>query len=118
MALEEAVNVSPGNTYVLANYLMLLLEKQNFEMFKRALPHAKRIMDAKEFLEISKLYEEFQLAVAGSTDATIPEDKPVVIQQQKSFDQDAKRSLKQSLLASKVHPIQEEQELPDFEEDV
>jgi len=49
MALEEAVNVSPGNTYVLANYMMLLLEKQNFDMFKRALPHAKRIMDAKEF---------------------------------------------------------------------
>jgi hypothetical protein len=26
MALEEAVNVSPGNTYVLFNYMMLLLE--------------------------------------------------------------------------------------------
>jgi hypothetical protein len=94
MALEEAVNVSPGNTFALTNYMMLLLEQQDFEMFKRALPHAKRIMDAKEFLLISELYEEFQLAVAGSTDATIPEDKLVVIQPQKSFDQDTKRSLK------------------------
>lgn len=59
LALEEAVNVSPGNTFVLANYMMLLLEQQNFEMFKRALPHAKRIMDAKEFSEINKLFEEF-----------------------------------------------------------
>jgi len=59
LALEEAVNVSPGNTFVLANYMMLLLEQQNFETFKRALPHAKRIMDAKEFAEINKLFEEF-----------------------------------------------------------
>jgi Flp pilus assembly protein TadD len=27
LAFEEAVNVSPGNTFVLMNYMMLLLEK-------------------------------------------------------------------------------------------
>lgn len=27
LALEEAVNVSPGNTFVLTNYMMLLLEQ-------------------------------------------------------------------------------------------
>lgn len=45
-------------------------------MFKRAMPHAKRIMDAKEYAEIIKLFEEFQMAVIGSTDPTIPEDRP------------------------------------------
>jgi tetratricopeptide (TPR) repeat protein len=59
LALEEAVNVSPGNTFVLTNYMMLLLEQQKFDMFKRVLPHAKRIMDSKEFAEINKLHEEF-----------------------------------------------------------
>lgn len=59
LALEEAVNVSPGNTFVLTNYMMLLLEQQKFDMFKRVLPHAKRIMDSKEFAEINKLNEEF-----------------------------------------------------------
>ena len=42
-------------------------------MFKRVLPHAKRIMDSKEFYEINKLYDEFQMAVNGSIDPTIPE---------------------------------------------
>jgi hypothetical protein len=70
------VNVSPGNTFVLTNYMMLLLEQQKFENFKRVLPHAKRIMDNKEFTEINKLYEEFQLAVQGSIDPSIPEVEP------------------------------------------
>lgn len=49
LAFEEAVNVSPGNTFVLMNYMMLLLEKQMFDRFKVVLPHARRIMDQKEF---------------------------------------------------------------------
>ena len=73
LALEEAVNVSPGNTFVLTNYMMLLLESQKFDDFKKVLPHAKRIMDQKEFSEINKLFEEFQQAVAGSIDPSIPE---------------------------------------------
>jgi Tfp pilus assembly protein PilF len=31
MAFEEAVNVSPGNTLILRNYMMFLLEQRNFE---------------------------------------------------------------------------------------
>merc|ERR1719469_772136 len=31
MAFEEAVNVSPGNTFILTNYMMFLLEQQNFD---------------------------------------------------------------------------------------
>lgn len=31
MAFEEAVNVSPGNTFILNNYMMFLLEQQNFD---------------------------------------------------------------------------------------
>lgn len=53
--------------------MMLLLEKQNFEMFKRVLPHAKRIMDTKEFAEINKLFDEFREAVSGSIDPSVPE---------------------------------------------
>jgi Tfp pilus assembly protein PilF len=30
LAFEEAVNVSPGNSHILSNYLMFLLEQHNF----------------------------------------------------------------------------------------
>ena len=30
MAFEEAVNVSPGNTFILTNYMMFLLEQKSF----------------------------------------------------------------------------------------
>jgi hypothetical protein len=53
--------------------MMLLLEQQNFDMFKKVQPHAKRIMDDKEYVEITKLFEEFQIAVLGSKDDSIPE---------------------------------------------
>ena len=48
MAFEEAVNVSPGNTFILTNYMMFLLEQQNFDQFRKVLPHARRVMDNKE----------------------------------------------------------------------
>ena len=31
IAFEEAVNVSPGNTFILSNYMMFLLERQKFD---------------------------------------------------------------------------------------
>ena len=31
IAFEEAVNVSPGNTFILTNYMMFLLEQKKFE---------------------------------------------------------------------------------------
>lgn len=30
-AFEEAVNVNPGNTFILTNYMMFLLEQKKFE---------------------------------------------------------------------------------------
>lgn len=48
MAFEEAVNVSPGNTFILTNYMMFLLEQQNFDQFKKVMPHARRVMDNRE----------------------------------------------------------------------
>lgn len=48
MAFEEAVNVSPGNTFILTNYMMFLLEQQNFEQFTKVIPHARRVMDRQE----------------------------------------------------------------------
>ena len=95
--------------------MMLLLELQQFDLFKRVVPHAKRIMDNKEFAEINKLYEEFNSAVLASIDPSIPEkeEKPVVDSTKgKKFDSMAKHSLKQELI-SKVRPIQEDDELED-----
>ena len=48
MAFEEAVNVSPGNTFILTNYMMFLLEQKSFAQFDRVLPHARRVMDDRE----------------------------------------------------------------------
>lgn len=33
LAFEEAVNVSPGNTHILANYMYFLLEQKNWDQF-------------------------------------------------------------------------------------
>jgi len=57
MAFEEAVNVSPGNTFILTNYMMFLLEQQNFEQFTKVLPHARRVMDKQELETIQSLHE-------------------------------------------------------------
>ena len=48
MAFEEAVNVSPGNAFILMNYMMFLLEQQNFDQFNKVMPHARRVMDRGE----------------------------------------------------------------------
>ena len=56
MAFEEAVNVSPGNTFILTNYMMFLLEQQNFEQFTKVLPHARRVMDKQELETIESLH--------------------------------------------------------------
>ena len=109
LAFEEAVNVSPGNTFVLMNYMMLLLEKQMFDRFKVVLPHAKRIMDQKEFSEINKLYEEFRDAVNAGKDDSIPENEQIVPTTEKAkgkLDKDTRSTLRNML--EKVKPIKEE----------
>mmetsp|Transcript_17005 Transcript_17005/g.22907 ORF Transcript_17005/g.22907 Transcript_17005/m.22907 type:complete len:201 (-) Transcript_17005:533-1135(-) len=75
MAFEEAVNVSPGNTFILTNYMMFLLEMQNFEQFNKVMPHARRVMDRPELETIQKLHDEFREAIDGTAGKTIPEDE-------------------------------------------
>lgn len=71
IAFEEAVNVSPGNTFILTNYMMFLLEQKKFEQFNLVLPHARRVMDKEtEFEMIVKLHDEFKEAVEGTAGAT------------------------------------------------
>ena len=66
IAFEEAVNASPGNTFILTNYMMFLLEQKNWEQYSKVLPHARRVMDKTEFDMISKLHDEFKEAVEGT----------------------------------------------------
>lgn len=75
MAFEEAVNVSPGNTFILMNYMMFLLEQQNFDQFAKVLPHARRVMDRTELETIQKLHDEFREAIDGTVGKSIPEDE-------------------------------------------
>ena len=74
MAFEEAVNVSPGNTFILTNYMMFLLEQQNFDQFNKVLPHARRVMDRTELETIQKLHDEFREAIDGTVGKSIPDD--------------------------------------------
>lgn len=74
MAFEEAVNVSLGNTFILTNYMMFLLEQQNFDQYKKVLGHARHVMDPKELETIQKLHDEFRAAIDGTAGKTIPED--------------------------------------------
>lgn len=75
MAFEEAVNVSPGNTFILSNYMMFLLEQQNFDQFQKVMPHARRVMDRVELETIQKLHDEFREAIDGTAGKTIPDDE-------------------------------------------
>lgn len=73
LAFEEAVNVSPGNTHILSNYMMFLLEQKNFDQFNKVLPHARRVMDEKDELALMlKLYEEFKEACDGTDGVVLP----------------------------------------------
>lgn len=75
MAFEEAVNVSPGNTFILTNYMMFLLEQQNFDQFNKVLPHARRVMDKNELETIQGLHDQFKEAIEGTAGKSIPEDE-------------------------------------------
>lgn len=75
MAFEEAVNVSPGNTFILTNYMMFLLEQQNFEQFNKVMTHARKVMDRQELETIQKLHDEFKEAIDGTIGKSIPEDE-------------------------------------------
>ena len=75
LAFEEAVNVNPGNTHILANYMFFLLEQRDFSQFNKVLPHARRVMDNNEELApIVKIYTEFKEAIEGTDGKSIPSD--------------------------------------------
>lgn len=74
IAFEEAVNVSPGNTFILTNYMMFLLEQKNFAQFSKVMPHARRVMDKAELDMIEKLCAEFREAIDGTEGKMIPGD--------------------------------------------
>ena len=65
MAFEEAVNMCPGNTDILANYMLFLLENRQLEKFNAVYKHAERIMDSPELNSLDNLYTEFYTAIHG-----------------------------------------------------
>ena len=76
VAFEEAVNVSPGNTFILQNYMLFLLETKKFDQFDRVIVHAKRVMDKSELDTVVKLRDEFRAAIEGAAlDRVLPEDE-------------------------------------------
>lgn len=66
LAFEEAVNAEPGNSVILSNYLLFLLEQQHFAKFKQVFKHASRIMEKAEIKQLESLYHDFQKAVNGT----------------------------------------------------
>jgi len=86
-------------------------------MFKKVQPHAKRIMDDKEYVEITKLFEEFQIAVLGSKDDSIPDHNSHddSIKGKSINDPDLQSSLKRGLSKTGLGAIEE---ASDQEDDV
>lgn len=73
VAFEEAINSSPGNTSAVSNYLLFLLEVENFEKFRKVYAHACRFMDEQELANLEMVYMEFQLTIhAGNPKAIKP----------------------------------------------
>ena len=76
LAFEEAVNINPGNTHILANYMYFLLEQRDFSQFNKVVPHARRVMDEEgELGPIVKIHDEFKEAIDGTDGKTIPGDE-------------------------------------------
>lgn len=45
LAFEEAINSNPGNTFILMNYMLYLLQLKDFDMFNKMMPHSKRVLN-------------------------------------------------------------------------
>lgn len=48
IAYEEGIKLNPGNKTLLHNFLLFLLEIQQFEQFNKVVVHAKRVLDKAE----------------------------------------------------------------------
>lgn len=108
IAFEEAVNVSPGNTFILTNYMMFLLEQKNFEQFDKVLPHARRIMDKNELDIVVKLHEEFKTVVDGTAGVL---DEAILDRPAKGMESSLKSALKTVLakrMALRLSQVEEE----------
>jgi len=60
LAFEEAINVAPGDGFILFNYILFLLENQNIDQFQKVLPHARRVLDRQELDTVNKLFDEYK----------------------------------------------------------
>lgn len=70
------MNVSPGNTFILQNYMLFLLEQKRFDQFQKVMTHARRVMDKNELDTVTKLHDEFKAAIDGSAEGKmLPEDE-------------------------------------------
>ena len=103
IAFEEAVNVSPGNTFILTNYMMFLLEQKNFAQFTRVMPHARRVMDKGELDMIAKLHDEFREAIEGTEGKFIPGDDGSSMST--ASGQPIRSAFKQALLSKRLQGI-------------
>ena len=63
--------MSPGNTFILQNYMLFLLENRMFTQFEKVMTHAKRVMDKNELDTVQRLYDEFRAAIDGSAESKI-----------------------------------------------
>lgn len=76
IAFEEAVNTCPANTFILANYMMFLVEQKKFSLFSQILKHATRIMEKSELDPIVQLHDDYKAAIDGTEGKVLPEDEP------------------------------------------
>lgn len=75
IAYEEGINVNPGNRALVRNYLLFLLEIKQLDKFNTVLTHAKRVLDAADIAQITKLQVDFSKALGMIASTTPPDDK-------------------------------------------
>ena len=59
IAFEEAIRSNPGNTFILLNYMLYLLELKDFDQFQKMMSHVKTVMAKDEIDMLQKLHSEF-----------------------------------------------------------
>ena len=92
--------------------MLFLLETKKFEQFNKVMAHAKKVMDRSELETVTKLHDEFKMAIDGSAEGKmLPEDE--LASQNKALDVNKVRSvLKKAMTikqpADQLEVIQEE----------
>lgn len=75
LAFEEAAELSPGDPYIIQNFLICLLEWGHEDRFRVLWKHAIRIMPQKQLLILSQMFNEFQTAIKGENAEIEPLEK-------------------------------------------